>query len=375
MARRKEQQDAQPRSRTCLTYRVSGADPGQGGQRPRPNDGRKPDSPPDLHKPSWKYAFTRALSEFSKDHVTDLAASLTYFAVLSMFPMLLALVSLLGVFGQGEQSAQGIRTLIEQYAPEELAGLLGDTVSGLAEQTGAGFALVTGLVLALWAASGYVGAFSRAMNRIYEVEEGRPFWKHKPQMLLLTLVLVIILAVMVFAMVLSGDLAQSVGDLIGLGGTAVLVWNIAKWPVIVALAVLVIAMLYYYTPNVEQPRLRWISVGAVLALVVAAVAGVAFSIYVSNFASYNATYGIIGSFIVLLLGLWIVNTVLLFGAEVDAEIERGRQLQGGIEAEETIKLPPRETRASEKLADRHSKLVTRGRELRLENGRGRSKER
>ncbi|GAA4908713.1 YihY/virulence factor BrkB family protein [Tessaracoccus lubricantis] len=336
---------------------------------PEPDDARKPDSPPDLHKTSWTYAFKRSLSEFSKDHVTDLAASLTYFAVLSMFPMLLALVSLLGVFGQGEQSAQGIRTLIDQYAPEELAGLLGDTVSGLAEQTGAGLALVTGLVLALWAASGYVGAFSRAMNRIYEVEEGRPFWKHKPQMLLLTLVLVVILAVIVFAMVLSGDLAQSVGDLIGLGDTAVLVWNIAKWPVIVALAVLVIAMLYYFTPNVKQPRFRWISIGAVLALVVAAVAVVAFSIYVSNFASYNATYGIIGSFIVLLLGLWIVNNVLLFGAEVDAEIERGRQLQGGIEAEETIKLPPRDTRASEKLADRHTKLVTRGRELRLENER------
>ncbi len=341
---------------------------------PHPEDPRKPDSPSDLRGPSWKYAVKRAFSEFSKDHVTDLAASLTYFAVLSLFPMLLALVSLLGVFGQGEQTVRGINRLIETYAPTELAELLGDTITGLATQGGAGLALITGLAGALWAASGYVGAFSRAMNRIYEVEEGRPFWKHKPQMLLVTVVLVVILAVIVFALVLSGDIARAVGDLIGLGETAVLVWNIAKWPVVVALAVLAIALLYYFTPNVKQPKFRWISLGAGVALIAAALATVGFTIYVANFASYNATYGIIGSVIVLLLGLWIINTVLLFGAEVDAEIERGRQLQGGIEAEETIKLPPRDTRAAEKLADKHGELVSQGRDLRIEHGRDHSRD-
>ena len=341
---------------------------------PHPDDPRKPDSPSDLRGPSWRYALKRAASEFSKDHVTDLAASLTYFAVLSLFPMLLALVSLLGVFGQGEQTAQGINRLIETYAPAELSELLGDTITGLATQGGAGLALATGLAGALWAASGYVGAFSRAMNRIYEVEEGRPFWKHKPQMLLLTLVLVLILAVIVFALVLSGDIARGIGGLIGLEDTTVLIWDIAKWPVAIALAVLLIALLYYFTPNVKQPRFRWISIGALVALFVAALAVVGFSVYVSNFASYNATYGVIGSVIVLLLGLWIINNVLLFGAEIDAEIERGRQLQAGIEAEETIKLPPRDTRASEKLSDKHGELVSHGRELRVERGRDHSQD-
>ncbi len=341
---------------------------------PDPGDPRKPDAPSDLKPPSWKYIGKRALSEFSKDHVTDLAASLTYFAVLSLFPMLLALVSLLGVFGQGERTAEGLNELVARYAPEELAALLGETITGLASQTGAGLALVTGLAGALWAASGYVGAFSRAMNRIYEVEEGRPFWKHKPQMLALTAVIVVILALIVFALVLSGGVAEAAGELIGLGSTAVLVWNIAKWPVVVLLAVLVIALLYYFTPNVEQPKFRWISVGALVALVVAAIAVAAFSLYVSNFASYNATYGIIGSVIVLLLGLWIINNVLLLGAEIDAEVERGRQLQGGIEAEQTIKLPPRDTRASEKIAKKQEELVDAGRRLRGEHGRDHSED-
>ena len=335
---------------------------------PHPEDPRKPDSPSDLRLPSWKYAVKRAVSEFSKDHVTDLAASLTYFAVLSMFPMLLALVSLLGVFGQGQQTADGINQLIATYAPADFADLLGDTITGLATHGGAGLALITGLAGALWASSGYVGAFSRAMNRIYEVEEGRPFWKHKPQMLLLTVALVLILAVIVFALVLSGDIARGIGGLMGLGDATVLVWDIAKWPVVLGLAVLAIALLYYFTPNVKQPRFRWISLGAGVALVAAGLATVGFTVYVANFASYNATYGIIGSVIVLLLGLWIINTVLLFGAEIDAEIERGRQLQGGIEAEETIMLPPRDTRAAKKLADKHGRLVAEGEELRLEHG-------
>nr|WP_269452246.1 YihY/virulence factor BrkB family protein [Tessaracoccus coleopterorum] len=226
--------------------------------------------------------------------------------------------------------------------------------------------MVSGLAGALWAASGYVGAFSHAMNRIYEVEEGRPFWKHKPQMLLLTALLVVILALILAALVLTGPVARGVGDLIGLGDSTVLLWNIVKWPVVVALAILAVAVLYYFTPNVKQPRFRWISLGAMVALVVSALAVLGFSFYVSNFASYNATYGAIGSVIVLLLGLWIINNVLLFGAEIDAEIERVRELQGGLAAEETILLPPRDTGAADKLAARQIALVEAGRRLRGE---------
>ncbi len=331
---------------------------------PSPEDPRKPDAPTDLTKHSWKYIFRRAISEFSKDKVTDLAAGLTYFAVLSVFPALLALVSLLGVFGQGEQTTAVLMDWLNTYAPEDLQPLLESTISNLTSQSGAGFALVAGLLGAIWTASGYVGAFGRSMNRIYEVEEGRPVWKLKPTMLLVTVGMLVIVAVIIFAIALSGGVAEAVGGFIGLGDTAVLVWNIAKWPVVVALAVLLIAMLYYFTPNVRQPKFRWVSMGSLVALVVSAIAVFAFAFYVSKFSSYSATYGIIGSVIIMLLGIWIVNNVLLLGAEVDAEVERGRELQGGIVAEESVQLPLRDTRQVEKLDKKQEELVADGAELR-----------
>ncbi|MFF0942849.1 YihY/virulence factor BrkB family protein [Kocuria sp. CPCC 205300] len=334
---------------------------------PDPEDSRKPDSPTELSKPAWGYILKRSLSEFSKDDCTDLAASLTYFAVLSLFPALLAIVSLLGVFGQGQATTQAITDFLEQYAPADLVTLLEEPINNLTTSTGAGLALFTGLLGALWTASGYTGAFGRAMNRIYEVEEGRPVWKLRPMNILVTLVLVLVVVLIMLMVLLSGGIAQWVGDLIGLGTTAVTVWNIAKWPVVVALAIVLIAILYYFTPNVEQPKFRWISMGSIVALIVAALAAAAFTWYVINFASYNATYGIIGSVIILLLGLWIINNVLLLGAEIDAEVERGRELQGGIKAEETIQLPPRDTRQIDKQEKKEEKLVDQGRKLRLEH--------
>ena len=331
---------------------------------PHPEDPRKPDSPTEVTKPSWKYIFKRAVSEFSKDKVTDLAASLTYFAVLSVFPALLALVSLLGVFGEGEQTASAINDWIAKFAPEDLQSLLAPTITKLTTQTGAGLALVVGILGALWTASGYTGAFGRAMNRIHEVEEGRPFWKLKPAMLLLTLVMLIIVGAIVFALALSGGLATQIGNLVGLGDTALTVWSIAKWPVVVFLAILLIGMLYYFTPNVQQPKFRWISMGSFVALVVSAIAVAAFAFYISNFSSYNATYGVIGSVISLLLGIWIVNNVLLLGAEIDAEVERGRELQAGIEAEESVQLPLRDASGVEKKEAKQEKLVEEGEELR-----------
>ena len=334
---------------------------------PDPESDRKPDSLGEIKKPSWGYVFKRAASEFSKDDCTDLAATLTYFAVLSMFPALLAIVSLLGVFGQGEATTRAITSFLEQYAPQELVTLLEEPINNLTTGTGAGLALLTGLLGALWTASGYTGAFGRAMNRIYEVEEGRPIWKLRPMNILVTLMLVLIVVLIMGMILISGGVAQWVGDLVGLGGTAVTVWNIAKWPVVVLLAIVLIAVLYYFTPNVQQPKFRWISLGSMIALVVMALAGLGFFWYVSNFASYNATYGIIGSVIILLLGLWIMNNVLLLGAEIDAEIERGRELQGGIKAEESIQLPPRDTRQIDKQEKKEEKLIDRGRKLRLEH--------
>lgn len=332
---------------------------------PSPDASIKPASPSDLKPPSWKYIFKRSTLEFSKDGCTDLAATLTYFAVLSIFPALLALVSLLGVFGQGEATTKAILDFLNQYAPAELITLLEDPISQLTTQSGAGLALIIGIAGALWTASGYTGAFSRAMNRVYEVEEGRPFWKLKPIMLLITLILVLVVAAIMLMVLISGDIARTLGDLIGLGETAVTIWSWAKWPVALILTIFMIALLYYATPNVKQPKFRWMSPGALVALVVMILAGLGFAFYVINFSKYNATYGIIGSVIVLLLGLWIMNNVMLFGAEIDAEMERGRQLQAGIRAEENVQLPPRDITQVKKLQKKERKLEAEGRKLRL----------
>jgi membrane protein len=334
---------------------------------PPPDDPAKPDSPTQITKPSWKYIFKRSFAEFQKDECTDLAAALTYFGVLSIFPGLLAVVSLLGVFGQGEETTQTLVGFLEDYGPEELVQLLADPIRQLTTGTGAGLAFIAGVLGALWTASGFVGAFGRAMNRIYEVTEGRPIWKLRLINVLVTLVIVVLVVVMMMILVMSGGIAEAVGDAIGLGETALVVWNIAKWPLLVVLAITLISALFYATPNVRQPKFRWLTPGAIIALLAMALAAVGFAFYVSNFSKYNATYGIIGSVIILLLGLWLMNNALLFGAEVDAETERGRQLQGGIKAEKTIQLPPRDTRQIDKKAEKQEALVDQARELRAEH--------
>jgi membrane protein len=203
------------------------------------------------------------------------------------------------------------------------------------------------------------------MNRMYEVGEGRPIWKLRPVNLLLTTVLVILAAITLAGLVLTGQVAETVGNVIGLGSTAVLVWQIAKWPVMLAIVILMVALLYYATPNIKQPKFRWVSVGAIVAIVVWILASAAFGFYVSNFSSYDKTYGALAGVIAFLLWLWITNLALLFGGELDAELERGRELQSGIAAEETVQLPPRDTRNIEKAREKEEEDVRRGRELRV----------
>jgi membrane protein len=207
------------------------------------------------------------------------------------------------------------------------------------------------------------------MNRIYAIQEGRPFWKLRPVTLAVTVIAIVFAVVAAVMIVVSGPIAEEVGSFLGIGGAALTVWNIVKWPILVALAVTIIAILYHWTPNIRQPKFRWISVGAIVALLVWAVASIGFAFYAANFTSYNETYGSIGGVIVFLLWIWISNVALLFGAELDAELERGRQLQAGIEAEETIQLPPRDTKQSDKQAEQHAKDVRIGRELRKSAGR------
>lgn len=322
-----------------------------------------PRAPSDAPKPSWGRALKGTLREFGADQCTDLAAGLTYYAVLASAPALLALVSILGLVGDAEKAVDSVTSTVSEFMPEETVKIVDPLVANAASSTGAGVTLVVGLVLALWSASGYVGAFGRALNRIYDVEEGRPIWKLRPVMLGVTLVVVVLVALVVGSLVLSGPVARAVGEAVGLGDTALTVWNIVKWPVALALVVVAVALLYHATPNVKRPRFRWISTGALVAIVVAAIASAAFGYYAGKFGNYGS-YGILATFIVLLLWLWIVNLVLLFGAELDAEVERSRELNDGIAAEEAVQLPPRDTKASDKKAAKRRDAVAADRAVR-----------
>ena len=333
---------------------------------PHPDDDRKPDSMSDLNKRSWKFILKKTMREFSKDQCTDLAAALTYYAVLALFPAILALVSILGLLGQGQKGTDALMGIVRDVAPSAVNTMQG-VVTQLTHSQGAGIGLVIGILGALWSASGYIGAFGRAMNRIYEIDEGRPFYKLRPMQLVVTLIAVILAALVAIGLVISGPVASAVGSAIGMGSTAVTIWNIVKWPVMLAVVIAIVAVLYYATPNVKQPKFKWISVGAIIAVVVWILASVAFAFYVANFSSYNKTYGSLAGGIVFLLWLWITNLALLFGAEVDSETERGRQLQAGIAAEESLQLPPRDTKASDKLAKKDEAELQEARAIRAES--------
>jgi membrane protein len=334
-----------------------------------PDDSSKPDSPTEITKPSWVYILRKTAREFSKDQCTDLAAALTYYAVLALFPAMIALLSLVGLVGQGPKTVQTLLAILSKVGASSLLHTLRPTLLALSKASGtAGLAFVFGLATALWSASGYVGSFGRAMNRMYEIGEGRPFWKLRPVMLLVTLVAVVLAALVALALIVTGPAAKAVGNAVGLGSTAVLVWDIAKWPVILLAVVAIVAILYYATPNIAQPKFTWVSVGAVFAIVVWILASAAFGFYVASFSSYNKTYGALAGVVVFLLWLWITNLALLFGAELDSELERGRELQAGLPAERTIQLPPRDTRNIEKAEAKERKDIERGRELRESRG-------
>ena len=276
--------------------------------------------------------------------MTDWAAALTYYGVLSIFPMLIALISLLGIFG--ESATKPLLDNLSSVAPGPAKDILTQAIQNLQRSSGAaGLLFFVGLGAALWSASGYVGAFMRASNDVWDVEEGRPAWKTIPVRLAVTALLLILLTASALAVVLTGPLAQRVGDIIGLGSTAVTVWNIAKWPVLIFIVSFMIALLYYASPNVKHPKFHWVSPGSIMAVVMWIIASALFAFYVANFSSYNKTYGALGGVIVFLTWLWITNNVILLGAEVNAEIERGRQIRGGLRPEDKEPfLEPRDTR-------------------------------
>ena len=300
-----------------------------------------PESPTDLPRRHWKDVGKRAIREFKEDDLTLLAAALTYYAVLSLFPALLVLVSILGLLGTS--TTQPLIDNLAGLTPGAARDVVTNAIGNLQNASGtAGAAFIAGLLGALWSASGYVGGFIKASNIIYEVEEGRPFWKLRPLQIAVTVLLVLVAAAISVSIVLTGPLAKAVGDVIGLGSTAVTVWSIAKWPVIALVVSQVIAFLYWVAPNVRQPGYRWVTPGGLLAVLLWVVASAAFAFYVSNFSSYNKTYGSLAAVIIFLVWLWITNVVILLGAELNAEIERGRQIEQGQPPDEEPFLPERE---------------------------------
>jgi membrane protein len=304
---------------------------------------RAPAGPADLPRQSWFPVLKRTVREFKDDHLTDWAAALTYYGVLAIFPAILALVSVLGLAG-----ASATQTLIDNIgsvAPGPAKDIVTSAVENLQKsQSAAGLLFIVGIAVALWSASGYVAAFMRASNAIYEVGEGRPIWKTLPTRVLTTVVLLVMLAAVAIGVSVTGPLAEQVGRLLGIGDTAVMVWDIAKWPVILVVVMSMFAILYWAAPNVKHPRFRWISPGSVVGVVLWLLASAAFAFYVANFASYNKTYGALGGVIVFLIWLWISNIAILLGAEFNAEVERGRQIEAGHPEDEEPFLEPRDTR-------------------------------
>lgn len=292
----------------------------------------------------WFATIKRTVLEFSEDGMTDWAAALTYYGLLSLFPALIALVSVVGLVGDPQSTTQTITDIVTKLGPSTAA----DTFSGPIEsitsnRSSAGILFVVGLAVALWSASGYVGAFMRASNVIYETPEGRPFWKLRPLQLVVTLAMIVMLALVALALVLTGPIVDAVADPLGVGSTAVSIWEIAKWPVLLAVVILMFAVLFHASPNVKLPGFKWVTPGAVVAVVIWLIASAAFAFYVANFGSFDKTYGTLGGLVALLVWLWITNLALLFGMELNAERERSREIDAGVPgAEKEIQLDARE---------------------------------
>jgi membrane protein len=314
----------------------------------------------------WGFVLHRTVSKFSTDKCTDLAATLTYFGVLSIFPALLALVSILGLVGQQEQGVKALLAVAQQFAPGSAISLIRGPIEHFAASGTAGLGLIVGIVGAIWSASGYVGAFGRAANRIYGVAEGRSGIRLRGVQLLVTIVTLVLTVLIALILVLSGPIATAIGSTLHVGNTPLVVWSILKWPVLAVALVLVVAVLYYATPNVKLPRFRVLSLGALAAVIVLGVASVAFGFYIANFGNYDRTYGSLAGVIIFLLWIWIANLALLFGVEFDVEVLRGRQLVAGLDAEVAPVLPLRATKAIRSAENKRDKDILRARRIRAD---------
>ena len=282
-------------------------------------------------RPSLFATVKRTVTEFSEDNMSDWAAALTYYGLLSLFPALIALLSIVGLVGDPASTTQTVTQIVTKLGPSSAADTFAGPIKSItSHRSAAGVLLVVGLATALWSASSYVGAFMRAANVIYETPEGRPFWKLRPLQILVTLVMLLLLAAVALALVLTGPVVDAVAGPLGVGSTAVSIWNIAKWPVLLGVVVTMFAVLFYAAPNVKLAGFRWVTPGALFAIVLWLIASAAFAFYVANFGSYDKTYGALGGVVCLLVWFWITNVALLLGMELNSERERRRELAAGV---------------------------------------------
>ncbi len=355
---RKEHHDSEAPPQDAAPARApaaAGKEPGPAAERPAPRSDEEPgpgpeveraapDSPSDLPRKSWGAVLKGSIREFKDDELTDRAAALTYYGVLALFPALLVLVSLLGITGRS--TTDKVLDNVQQLAPGSARDIITRAVEQLQGNAGIGSLMaIVGLVLAVWSASGYVAAFMRSANAVYDMPEGRPVWKLLPVRVAVTVVLMVLAVISALIVVFTGGLARQVGTTLGIGDTALTVWSIAKWPALVVLVTIMIAILYWATPNAKVKGFRWITPGSLLALLIWMIASAGFAVYVANFASYNKTYGTMAGVIVFLVWLWITNLAILLGLEFDAETVRQRAVAGGHPPEAEPYTQPRDTRA------------------------------
>ncbi|MGW1562685.1 YihY/virulence factor BrkB family protein [Streptomyces sp. NPDC002144] len=304
---------------------------------------RAPNAPTQLPRTAWGAVLKGSLREFKDDELTDRAAALTYYGLLSLFPALLVLVSLLGLAGKSATDA--VLKNMQQFTPGSARTVITGAVSQLQNNAGLGSVMaIVGIVLAVWSASGYIAAFIRAANAVYDMPEGRPVWKILPVRVALTAVLMVLAVISALIVVFTGALARKAGTALGVGDTALTVWSIAKWPVLAVLVSVMIALLYWATPNARVKGFKWITPGSFLALLIWLLASAGFAFYVANFASYNKTYGTMAGVIVFLIWLWISNLAILLGLEFDAETVRQRAIAGGMPPHKEPYTQPRDTR-------------------------------
>lgn len=322
-----------------------------------------------MTRPAWRLIVRSTIHGFLTHGLADMAGSLTYFGLLASAPALVALVSVANLFGQGRRAVDALLSTLDDVTPGSAVSLLTAPLRALGQSPAIGWTLVVSVLLAIWAVSSYVAAFGRSLNRIYEVREGRPIVRLKPFQLAVAVVLIVLVIVTVAALVISTPVAEGIGDAFGLGSVPLTIWSIAKWPVLVITVVLIVMVLNYATPNVRQPKIRLLTAGSAISVIVLVGVSLLFAFYVEDFANFDSTYRSFAGFVVVLLWLWISNLTLLFGAEFDAQFERVRELRAGVEAERHIQLPARQTEASDRAARNREGDIELGRELREDSAR------